>query len=54
MENYFTNCDTYENVYHDELRQFLEENCFAYSNNMTMLIEKIKMVEIKNSDTKIL
>lgn len=53
MENDLNNCETYENIYHDKLRQFLEENWSAYSNNMTMLINKIKMVEIKNSNMKI-
>ena len=53
MENDLNNCETYENIYHDKLRQFLEENWSAYSNNMTMLINKIKIVEIKNSNMKI-
>ena len=29
MENDLNNCETYENIHHDKLRQFLEENWSA-------------------------
>lgn len=53
MENHLHNCESYENIYNDELKGFLEENCQAYSNDIRMFIEETKMIEKKNSTTKI-
>ena len=52
MENHLHNCESYENIYNDELKGFLEENCQAYSNDIRMFIEETKMIE-KKSTTKI-
>ena len=49
MENHLHNCESYENIYNDELKGFLEENCQAYSNDIRMFIEETKMIEKKNS-----
>ena len=54
MENDLNNSETYEDIYHDELKQFLEEECPAYSDSVTLLIEEIKVIEMKNTNTKIL
>ena len=53
MENDLNNSETYEDIYHDELKQFLEEECPAYSDSVTLLIEEIKVIEMKNTNTKI-
>ena len=53
MENHLHNCESYENIYNDELKGFLEEICQAYSNDIRMFIEETKMIEKKNSTTKI-
>ena len=53
MENHLHNCESYENIYNDELKGFFEENCQAYSNDIRMFIEETKMIEKKNSTTKI-
>lgn len=53
MENHLHNCESYENIYNDKLKDFLEENCQAYSNDIRMFIEETKMIEKKNSTTKI-
>ena len=54
MENDLNNSETYEHLYHDELKQFLKENRSVYSDNVTLLIDEIKMVEIKNTNIKVL
>lgn len=53
MENGINNADTYENIYHAELKDFWEETCPAYSDDVSLLIEEIKMTEIKSTNTKI-
>ena len=53
MENDINNSETCETIYHDELKYFVEEHCPAYSDDISLWIEEIKMTEIKNSKTKI-
>ena len=53
MENDINNSETYETIYHNELKDFLEEHCPAYSDEVSLLIEEVKMTEIKNAKTKI-
>ena len=52
MENHLHNCESYENIYNDELKGFLEENCQAYSNDIRMFIEETKMIEKKKLNYK--
>ena len=42
MENDLTNSSTYDNNYHDELRDFLKKYCPAYHDNITDLMKKLK------------
>ena len=53
MENDINNSEICETIYHDELKDFVEKHCPAYSNDISLLIEEIKITEIKNSKTKI-
>ena len=53
MENDINNSETWETIYHDELKDFLEGHCPAYSDNVSLLIKEIKIREIKNAKTKI-
>ena len=47
------NSITYDDIYHDDLREFYQEYCPAYSENVMALIDEIKTTEIKNENTKI-
>ena len=54
IENDLINSNTYDNIYHDELRDILKEYCPSHYDDITGLIEEIKMFELKNkSNTKI-
>ena len=53
MEEEIRSVETYELVYSDELREFLEEHCPAYSHCVKELAEEIKQFEIKNNKAKI-
>ena len=53
MENDTNDSETYETMYYNELKDFLEEHCPAYSDEVSLLIEEMKMAEIKNAKTKI-
>ena len=53
MENDINNSETCETIYHDELKYFVEKHGPAYSDDISLWIEEIKMTEIKNSKTKI-
>ena len=54
IENDLINSNTYDNIYHDELRDVLKEYCPSHHDDITGLIEEIKMFELKNkSNTKI-
>ena len=52
MENDINNSETCETIYHDELKYFVEEHCPAYSDDISLWIEEIKMTEIKTQKQK--
>ena len=53
MENDINNSETYETIYQDKLKYFLEEHCPACSDDVSLLIEEIKVTDIKNAKTNI-
>ena len=48
MEDEIKCVETYDMIYDDTLREFLEETCPAHAYDVKQLIEDIKSFEIKN------
>ena len=53
MEDEIKSVETYDMIYDDNLREFLEETSPAWSDDIKNLIEDIKFFEIKNFKSKI-
>ena len=52
MENELKDAATYDDIYNDDVRNFLEEECPAWSDSVEDLMNDIKAVEIKNLKTR--
>ena len=53
MEDEIKCVESYDMIYDDTLREFLEETCLAHEYDVKQLIENIKSFEIKNFKSKI-
>lgn len=53
MGNDLKNSITYDEIYHDDLREICQEYCPAYSDDVIALIDEIKATKINNENTKI-